>query len=82
VSLTGVYYNRYLLEETWVLPYLAVVMLTALVCSSGYFSSVRACETANEMLEQLEVGDWLCCDAEGLLCSLVVTAYNLGISSF
>lgn len=51
MSLIGVYYNRYLLEETWVLSYLAVVILTALVYSSGYFSSVYACEIANEILE-------------------------------
>lgn len=57
VSLTGVDYNRYLLEETWVLSYLAVVILTALY-SSSYFSSVHACEIANEILERTW-GGWV-----------------------
>lgn len=39
------------IRRNWVLSYLAVVILTALVYSSRYFSSVYACEIANEILK-------------------------------
>lgn len=48
-SLTRVYEHRCLLEGTWTLSYLAVVILTALIYSSSYFSSVCACGTGERV---------------------------------